>query len=367
MKAKKIIIPIIIVLALLTILGGTFAFLWFKTDLFNFLKPSEDIFANQLKNAFDLKDVKFADYSEVLKDYKELSDKSVKSKFNVSANVNISSMDKEVQDVINKSKITIESRADVKNNKTQNIIGLYSNNSEVLTADIVTNKDKAGIGCKAISDKYIGVTLEDLVDYLEKDGSVNEESLEIIKKSLSGDKIDPYKLLYISEDDLNHLDDTFNIDTILGLISKDCFSKESKVEVEVDGETVKTQGSYLTLTGADAYKFVEDLTKKVKDDSVITKIATEKANIILEYAGESKTTESEVKEFIDNACEELLSNMSSIKDEKDAAIQIAIYSKNNKPVRIDFNTLEDVEEDADKETLFSIEFADKKRHLHSIQ
>ena len=121
MKTKKIIIAVV---AILVVLGGTFAGLWFFTGVFDFLKPANDVFSNQLEKALNLEGAKFSDYSDILKEYKEMSDKSYKSKFNITANLKISELDKEIQDIINKSKITIESNADIKNKKTQNKIGL---------------------------------------------------------------------------------------------------------------------------------------------------------------------------------------------------------------------------------------------------
>lgn len=364
MKAKKIIIPIVIVLVILATLGGVFAFLWFKTSLLNFLKPSEDVFADQIKKAFNLEDAKFSDYSESLKKYKDLSDKPVKTKLNVTAKLNISELDDEVEEVVNKSKLTIESNADIKNKKSQSKIGLYSNNSEVLTLDMITNDGKVGVGCKDLSDKYLAFSMNDLIDYIKKDGSMDEEELKMLSKIASGDSINPYDLLYVSDEDLKHFDEEYSVNKILDLISKDCFSKENSVEIEVDGDTVKASKSSLTLTGADAYKFAEDLSNKLKDDSVVTKLVTEKANMLLEYAGQDKISEKDVKDLMDELFGEMLDELKGLKDEKDSAVQIAIYSKSNKPVRIDVNMLEDVE-DSDSEKLLSIEYA-KNKDIYTI-
>lgn len=364
MKAKKIIIPILIVLIILVTLGGVFAFLWFKTSLLNFLKPSDDIFADQVKKAFNLQDAKFSNYSDTLKDYKELSEKPVKAKLNVTAKLNISDLDDEIEEVVNKCKLTIESNSDIKNKKSQNKIGLYSNNSEVLTVDMVANDGKVGIGCKDLYDKYLAISMEDLIDYMKKEGNMDEEELQMLSKITSGDSINPYDLLYISDEDLKHFDENYSIDKILDLISKDCFSKEDKVEVKVDGEDVKTYASYLTLTGADAYKFAEDFSNKLKDDSVVTKLVADKANMVLEYAGQDKISENDVKNYMNQIFDSMLDELEGLKDEKDSAVQIAIYSKNNQPVRIDVNMLEDVE-DSDKETLLSIEYA-KNKDIYTI-
>ena len=68
MKAKII----IAIVAILAILGGTFAGLWFFTDVFNFLKPENEVFSNQVEKALNIEEAKFVDYSDFLKEYKEM-------------------------------------------------------------------------------------------------------------------------------------------------------------------------------------------------------------------------------------------------------------------------------------------------------
>lgn len=362
MKAQKIIIAVIVILV---VLGGTFAGLWFFTGIFDFLKPANDVFSSQLEKALNLEGAKFSNYSSILKEYKEMSDKSYKSKFNMTANVKISELDKEVQDIINKSKLTIESNADIKNKKTQNKIGLYSNNSEVLSLDLVTNDTKLGIGNKDLYDKYLSVSLEDLTNFIgEYSSDIDDEDLEKILDSFSGSNINMYDLLYISDEDLKHFDETYR-DCLTKLISKDCFTTEKKVEVDVADDTVKTTAYYLTLTGEDTYNFISELAKLIKDDSVLAKIITEKANLILEASSEEKLSEDDVKELISKALDELLQEAEELKNEKDSAIQIAIYSNKSKPVRIELNIIEDVDDLDKKETLFSIEYA-KSKNIYTI-
>lgn len=370
MKAKKVLIPIIVVITILAILGGTFAGLWFFTDVFNFLKPANDVFSNQLEKALNLEGAKFSDYSDFLKDYKEVSNKSVKSKMNVSAKLNLSELDSQTKNIINKSKITVESNYDVANNRSQSKVGLYADNSEVLTVDLVNNKDKVGIGCKDLSDKYIAVSMQDLIKYIKENSSrlkISKDeitALEKVSENLNGSKLNTYDLLYISDDDLKHFDETYR-DVLKTLISKDCYSSEKNVEVSVDGDDVKTTGYYLTLTGEDTYKFAEDFSKLVKDDDVLSRLATDKINMILEASGQEKISEKDVKEFINDGLDKLLEEIENIKDEKDSAIQIAVYSKNNKPVRIELNAIKDVDEKDDKETFLSVEYA-KDKNIYTV-
>lgn len=362
MKAKLI---IIVIIAILVVLGGTFAGLWFFTDVFNFLKPANDVFSNQIEKALNLEGAKFSNYSDFLKEYKEMSDKSYKSKFNMTADLKISKLNSEIQDTINKSKITIESNADIKGKKAQNKIGLYSDNSEILSLDLITNDTKLGIGSKDLYDKYLSISLEDLTKFIEKNSSeFDEEELEMILNSFSNSNINIYDLLYISDEDLKHFDETYR-DCFTKLISKDCFTTEKKIEVDVNDDTVKTTAYYLTLTGEDTYNFVSELTNLIKDDSVLTKIITEKANLLLESASEEKLSEDDVKDLVSKTLDELLKELEEIKDKKDTAIQIAVYSNNSKPVRIDLNNIKDANDLDEKETIFSIEYA-KSKNIYTI-
>lgn len=361
MKAKKAIIAIVITLLVLCVLGVGGFCLWKFTGIFNFLKPANEVFSNQMEKALKMEGAKFTDYSDFLKKYKETYNKPYKLNLDMSAKLNLSEIDSEAKTLINNSKIKLESNVDTKNNKTQNKIGLYSKNSEVLTLDLVNNDKKFGIGCKDLSDKYLVISAEDMVKYMKKSGSknVSNSDIKLIENSLSGSKIDPYELLYISDDDLKHFDERYG-DLLKTLISKDCYSTEKNVEVEVDDKDVKTTAYYLTLTGKDTYKFAEDLSKLIKDDSVLTKLIAEKANLVLENAGQEKIDEDTIKEYMNEIFEDMLKELDSIKDEKDSAIQIAIYSSNNNPVRIELNTLEDASEKSEKETLLSIEYSKKK-------
>lgn len=359
MKAKKVIIPIVAIVAILAVLGGVFAGLWFFTDLFNFLKPANEVFSNQLEKALNIEGAKFSDYSDFLKDYKDIAGKPYKSNINMTAKLNLKDVDSNTEKIINNSKIKIESNSDTANKKAQNKIGLYTNNSEVLTLDLITNDSKMGIGCKDLYDKYLVLTAEDLVKLMKKQGEISASEAEALLNSFSGSTVDPYELLYISDKDLKHFDETYR-NCLTKLISKDCFSSKKNVEVEVDGKDVKTTAYYLTLTGKDTYKFIENLTDLVKDDSVLSGLITEKANLMLKSSGQKEIDEDTVKDYIEKFADSMLEEMEDIKDSDESAIQIAIYSQKSKPVRIELNSIKDVEDLDEKETALSIEFAKSK-------
>lgn len=366
---KKIIIAVV---AVLVALGGTFAGLWFFTDVLNFLKPANEVFSSQIEKAFNLQDAKFADYSEFLEEYKEVSGKSTSMKLNLSANLNLSDLDDEIQDTINKSKLSFEINSDMNSKKYQGKIGLYTDNTEILTLDMVANDTTIGIGSKDLYDKYLSLSLEDAIelldDYSDETGLTSSDiaALESAISSLSSTSIDTYELLYISEDDLKHFDKTYR-NCLTTLISKDCYSSEKNVEIEVDDEDVKATAYYLTLTGKDAYDSLKNLADVVKEDEVIPRLIADKMNLIIGGMSEDaeKISESDVDELIDELMDSLVDELEYISEDDEMAIQIAVYSKSNKPVRIEFNTLDDVEDFDEKDTYFSVEFTDEKQ-IYSI-
>ena len=73
-----------------------------------------------------------------------------------------------------------------------------------------------------------------------------------------------------------------------------------------------------------------------------TPAATEDA-ASAEATGEEKISEKDVKELLSDLTESLTDELEDLKEEKSAAIQIAVYSKSNNPVRIEFNMIDDVE------------------------
>lgn len=370
---KKIIIPLVIIL-ILGLLGGGFALLWFKTDFLDFMKPAQTVWAKQIDRALGIEGKKFADYSDVLKDYKEIKDKSYKSKFDVTANLDITELDADVEKTINNSKITIESSNDVSNNKTQNKIGLYAKDSEVLTLDLVTNGTTVGVGCDDLYDKYVAVSLDDLIEYYKKNASrdsYSTESMEMASEMLKkAGSLDLYELMYISDSDLKHFDKTYR-DAFTTMVPKDCYSKKNGVEIEVDGKDVKTTAYYLTLNGEDAYTFAENLTNTIKDDDVLSGLITDKANLLVESTGlssylkqstgQSKIKQSQVEYLINEACDQILEELEYIKDYDDQGVTIAVYTKNGKLAKIEVKAF-----DADDEMTIATAEYGKNKNIYSL-
>ena len=373
---KKIIIAIVSIILVVGLLVGGGALLWFKTGVLDFMKPAQTVWNKQVEKALGLEDVKFADYSKVLDELKEIKDKSSKSKFDITANVKSSELDSDTEKLINNSKITIETSNDIANNKTQNKIGLYGNDSEVLTLDVVTNGTTAGIGCSDLYDKYITVSTDDMIDYIRKNASKSfkssdRQSLEILSNVLeNSSKLDVYDLLYISDKDLKHFDKTYR-KALETMIPKKCYSKKSGVTVSVDGKDEKTNAYYLTMNGEDAYDFAKNLTDTIKDDDVLADVLAQKINLIIESsglskqleksAGISKVNKGQVSLVLNMACEKLMEELEGIKEYDEQGIKIAVYTKGSNLAKIEFIVFDEKEET----TIATAEYA-KSKNIYTI-
>ena len=360
MKKKKIVITLVVILVILLITVLTLGICsWFFTGLFDTVKPANKEFQKQLGRVLNTEGAKVSDYSDFLDDYKEVYNKPVEGKFEIEADLSISELDEDVQDTINKCKLTMESKADPQNENAQSVITLNADDEKVLSLDVVTNGTKVGIGSDDIYDKYLAVSLEDLQEYIDKNTSKSAKTPGVSLASMKPAKIDAYQLLYISKDDLKHFDKEYK-NVLSELISKDAFtSKQTKVDV--DGKSVGANGFYLTLTGKDAYEFINGFTEKLENDDVVVRLITEKANLILESMGQDKISEDDTKEMLKELTKQV-SSLDDLKNQDNIGIQIAVYTSKfvRKPLKLEVNYINDMDDIYSGETLFSIEYAKNK-------
>lgn len=366
-KGVKILIAVI---AVIVVLGGIAAGLFFG-GIFDLLKPTRKTWSSQVQKALDLEGVKLTDYSDYLEEYKDLYNKPFKSNLEITADLSISELDKDVQKTINNSKIIVETSQDRKEKNSEAKISLKSDNSDILELDVVTNDTKMAIGSKDLYDKYLVVSLEDLEDYIDKNSKTSKSSLsstnvkpsELYKKM---SELDPYELMYISKDDLKDIQKTYK-DAFKDLIDKKSYTKKANVKVDVDGKDVRTTGYYLTLSYKDTYDLIEGLSKVVKDDDVLAKIISEKASMILEAMGEDKISQKDAEKMLESVMDALMKRLESYSDEfkDDQGFQIAVYSKFGKPVRLEVNYIEDMDDIYNAKTLLSIEYA-KNKDIYTI-
>ena len=265
-KALKIILIIVAILAVLT---GIFAILWFFTPVFNFLKPASDNFSIQAKKLFGGKEMSYSEYLESIEPLK-VQNESYTSTTEVSANVSVPSsiVDYSTQRMINNSKLKYEASYDADTKATQANVKLTSSSDDVLNFNAVINGKKIVVESKDMHDKAIVFDMDKAKEFCKanniemSDAEIDEitKSLESANNQESANLL--YELMYLTQDEYNTLHKDYG-DIFKIIFDNDCYSTKKNQKVSVGDDEVKTTGYVLTIKGKDLNKYA----KKIAEDA----------------------------------------------------------------------------------------------------
>ncbi|CDA30677.1 hypothetical conserved protein [Clostridium sp. CAG:492] len=375
---------IIIIVSVLVVAIATCTCLYFFTDVFNFIKPASANFSSQAKKLLGTdKDNKYSDYEAMLKKLK-ISDKSYTSNADISMNVSVpnSIVDSSTQKLINSSKIKYNGSYDANSKAMSNNVGLYKDNKEFLTLQLVQKDQTVSVGCKDLYDKTLNFDLSKYDEFCQKNNITADEetkaSIDALKSMKDSNYTDfLYDLLYLSEDDFNSLNKTYG-NLLSDLISKDNYSTKKNEKITVGGDDVKTTAYSLTLSGEDAYNFINKLVDLVKKDDTTKKLIIDKYNILKKYNTSLISAYDEVEDksanqntelpdlTVDNInsfLDDLVKDLEKSKDDftnSDKCLQFTIYSdKKSEPVKFEISVLDD-KKDKEGTTIFTEELSDGK-------
>lgn len=367
---------IIIIIAVIVVLGGTFAGLYFFTDVLNFLKPASDNFSVQVDKLLGTEEnLSYSEYEENLNKLKQ--DSSYSSDLNMSMNISLPSsyISYSNQKLINSSKLNLKTSYDADSKATSADIKLSKDNSEVIEASAIVDGEKVSINSKDIYDKYITIDLSKYESFcqannIEPDKDL-KESIEALSKMNTIDTNSlAYDLCYVSEEDYNALEK--NYDNILtDYIDKDNYTTKKNQKITVGDEDVKTTAYSLTLSGKDAYNFLDKLITQMKDDSTLKNLIINKYNVMKKYqdsyaevSSDSDTEMPELKESdLDTFFSDLLDELDDSKEDFEDIeknIKLTIYSdKKSNPVKFEVAILDD-EDDKEGTVIFTEELEEGK-------
>lgn len=361
MKKTIIIIVSVLILAIATCAG-----LYFFTDTFNFIKPASTNFSSQAKKLFGTdKTMKYSDYEDMLNKLK-IFDKSYTSNADISMNISVPSsiVDYSTQKLINSSKVKYSGSYDANSKAMSNNVGLYKDNKEFLTLQLVQKDQTVSVGCKDLYDKTLNFDLSKYDEFCQKNNITTDEetkaSIDALKSMKDSNYTDfLYDLLYLSEDDFNSLNKTYG-NLLSDLISKDNYSTKKNEKITVGGDDVKTTAYSLTLSGEDAYNFINKLVDLVKNDDTTKKLIIDKYNILKKYNTsliaaydevEAKSTNQNTElpdltvDNINSFLDDLVKDLEKSKDDftnSDKCLQFTIYSdKKSEPVKFEISVLDD--------------------------
>ena len=286
MKKKGLLIAIIIILVLLVLAGGTFAYLYFGTDL---LKTDKQLFAKYL---MQLGDEEKGLFPKALDDFlvkKETT--TYQNNGELSSNYSLTDTNdtsmNEVINIMNNSKIQFQGSVDNANLKREENITLSYPDSVSLPFKYKSEGDIYAIQADILSPSYIGIENNNLKELAQKFGTTDVSQIP--------DKIELNSIesLNFTDEELKHINESYIMPIYNNLTDEKFTTTEN-----ADG----TKTHILTLTYTEALNiYIQTLETLKNDTMMLNKIIS----IIAEISGENNLTVEELSQAIQDFIDDL--------------------------------------------------------------
>ena len=286
MKKKVLLIAIIIILVLLVLAGGTFAYLYFGTDL---LKTDKQLFAKYL---MQLGDEEKGLFPKALDDFlvkKETT--TYQNNGELSSNYSLTDTNdtsmNEVINIMNNSKIQFQGSVDNANSKREENITLSYPDSVSLPFKYKNEGDIYAIQADILSPSYIGIENNNLKELAQKFGTTDVSQIP--------DKIELNSIesLNFTDEELKHINESYIMPIYNNLADEKFTTTEN-----ADG----TKTHILTLTYTEALNiYIQTLETLKNDTMMLNKIIS----IIAEISGENNLTVEELSQAIQDFIDDL--------------------------------------------------------------
>ena len=309
-----------IVVALLVIVVAVLGILYYTTDLF---KTPEQLFYRHFADSSNL--LGETSHENFMTELKAKLEASMEVEGEITAKITSNDTDlEELATAIGKGKITYNTKTVGSEQKMQNDITLNYNGKNIVTLNILKNKEQYGLKVTEAYDKYISVENNNLKALFEKLGM---DSTEIPDKI---EMVDYYELLNVDKETLKHIETTYS-NVIKQNIPEECYSVEKDVTVDTNAGEITTNAYKLALTDDQLKTVLIKVLETLKNDDTTLDLIVAKYNTIVEsyeYMGEVDTL---TKEELVNDIEDDLTELNKEIDSINGKIEIVVYAaKDNK-------------------------------------
>lgn len=289
---KKVIIIIITIIILLLLAGGTFAFLFLKTDLFK--SPQQMFYKYALQDIDEIKQM-------------ITSQDSLDEQKNYITNGNVKvSFEEESLKLFNNFQITEEGKSDVLNQKSVYNVNLKYGDEDIITTEVLKKDNLYGITSKEVlNGGYI----------IAEDNNLRELAAEL---GVENANILPNSISDIFNFDINSIDINPYLNIIYNNISKENFSKEKDMSILYNQANVTVDSYKLNLTQGDINNLKNLLLNQLKEDqNVLNILGVSREDIDKIQANTNNTTINNTKNY-----------------------EIIMYIRNDKVIRYNINSIE---------------------------
>ena len=312
--SKKVAIIIILIILIIGICGGVFAYLFLATDTF---KSEKELFFNYLTQ--NVETIKEIANSKTLENYNNLKNGQTYEE-NTTANIKYAEGG-EISSPYNNLSMTLKNQKDTDYNyKDFNII---LEEQSAIQIEGIQNNGNYGIRFSNLLRQFVSLENGQKIDGLE----IEDDKLEALNAIIVDDST-YFQDMMFSEQELQNLESKY-ITVISQILSQGKFSKQSKSTITVGSQSIQTTAYSVDLTGYQFQNLIIEILNNLKiDDTIIGKIEA--------ISGSSE-----------NYVNTIDSKLRQVEDKNFKAVKIVVYEKGGVTQRTemqseDFNVIMDI-------------------------
>lgn len=301
MKSKKILIVVIILIAILAIGGGIFAYLFVATDTF---KSDKELFSKYVIQNSRIMDM--LQDSQTIQVYKNLQNEDkYESNTDVKA---IYSEGGEISNPINNLAATLDIQKD-NEEKYYYLNGqILFNDEEYLETEIIKENGLYGIRFPDVAQQFVSIKDDDNLKNVASDLGIEQRILETFMEILDGEKTISEEL--VSQDDIKSLKEKYS-NMIVETLSSGTFSSNKKAMITYNANTINAKAYTVTISSEQVENLLIEILNNIKSESVLTRNIKDESYI-----------------------EEIDEQITILSDEEEVpAIKITVYEQSKKTIR----------------------------------
>lgn len=312
-NGSKVLIIVLVVIAVLAIVGGIFAYLYFGTDTF---KSNQELFARYL-----VQNMNEISQTVSLNQLEQLEEKLKQNNYEES--IAISYAEEEGEEPI--GQLTIDTQNDPINKKNYGIIGLSMEDlDDTLEIEYMKEDDTYSIRFTNSVKQFLSIENKNLKQLAEKLG-MKEETIDQIPNTIDLEEFSLDELRFTEEEKQTELNKYSTL--LYNNIAKEKYTKTRKVLITVNGKTITTNAYILTLDMQDLKTLGTNLLETLKQDEIILS----KLQIIDEKI--EKYSKGSIKESFVELVQGLIDELNE-GEPIESTITITVYEQDKKTVRI---------------------------------
>ena len=318
---KKTKILIVIIVSILLLICGIFAYLYFGTDIFN---SNKEMFNRYLAQ------VELEDFVN-LKEYENYANRVLSQNHTNEGEISITLEELNIDE-----KFEFTTKNNITKDMSSGKINFIQDGEEKLNVEFLKNEELYGIKC--IYKQYLAIVNNNLKEFAKKIG-IDEEEIPN-KLELNTEEIKPDEI----EKELKGIISKYTKLATSQVQDKN-YSKLGKGNIEVQGKNIQADGYSVTLNGKEITNIIKVIVNNAKDDQELYNFVNKLMNL---------DNENIDFETYQNTLENVANQMDNLGEELPFKLTISVYKQGKNLVKF-YIKLEETEEGNNSYLDFAIE------------